>query len=55
MQRQFSEFGVSQRERHTTGLADNSKFDIRLARRLANSVQYEDINRHKQPKNKQGT
>lgn len=53
MQRQFIDFGLSQRDRKVAvaGLAENSKFNAHLARRLSQNLQN---HQRKQPKNKQG-
>ena len=56
MQRQFKEFGVSRREREQAivGLAENSTYNHRLARRLSQAAIDEDGGQRKQRKNKQG-
>lgn len=54
MQRQFSEFSVSQRERKMPGLTENSSFDMHLARRLSTTISYNDIRRLRMPKSLQG-
>ena len=56
MQRQFREFGLSRREHEQSivGLAENSTYNHRLARRLMRTALDEDGDQRKQRKNKQG-